>query len=122
MLNAPSAKPLQCIYLFPIVVALAGALSRNGVLEQLDQFPFFLGDDHAPELSDAGQSCSMLLVSLQTVIMMISGSCSLLADGVRSCSNALQGFYNSSKQLFDLDAGSWQESETDTILCKAGLW
>ncbi|DBA86694.1 TPA: Xylosyltransferase 2 [Trebouxia sp. C0004] len=96
MLNAPSAKPLQCICLFPVVAALAGALSRDSALEQLDQFPFFLGDDHAPEPSDA--------------------------EGVRSCSNALQGFYNSSKQLFDLDAGNWQESETDTTLCKAGLW
>jgi len=53
---------------------------------------------------------------------MMSGSCDLLAEGVRSCSNALQGFYNSSKQLSDLDAGNWQESKTDTLLCKAGLW
>ena len=61
-------------------------------------------------------------VIMQTVTVMMSGSCDLLAEGVRSCSNALQNFYNSSKQLFDLDAGNWQESETDTILCKAGLW
>ncbi len=63
MLNAPSAKSLQFICLFPVVAALAGALSRDRDLEQLDQFTFFLGDDHAPELSDAGQSCTMLLVS-----------------------------------------------------------
>jgi hypothetical protein len=61
-------------------------------------------------------------VIMQTVPLMVSGFYGLLAEGVRSCSNALQGFYNSSKQLFDLDAGNWQESETDTILCKAGLW
>jgi hypothetical protein len=61
-------------------------------------------------------------VIMQTVTVMMSGSCDLLAEGVRSCSNALQGFYNSSKQLSDLDAGNWQESKTDTILCKAGLW
>lgn len=61
-------------------------------------------------------------VIMQTVTVLTPGSCGLLAEGIRSCSNALQGFYNSSKQLGDLDAGNWQESEIDTILCKAGLW
>ena len=48
--------------------------------------------------------------------------CGLLAEGIRSCSNALQEFYSSSKQLSDLDSGKWQESEMDATLCKAGLW
>ena len=59
---------------------------------------------------------------MHTATVMVSGSYALLAEGVRRCSNALQGFYNSSKQLLDIGAGNWQESETDTTLCKAGLW
>ncbi len=45
-----------------------------------------------------------------------------LAVGISSCSNALQSFYNRSKELSELDSVDWQETEMDATLCKAGLW
>ena len=96
---------------------------------------FFLGDDQTEQLTDTGDiHCAQngvqaLVVLIQCCVAALATSVTrrqmLLhthVDGIRNCNHALQGFFNRSKQLSDLENGDWQESDMDRQLCRAGLW